>query len=172
MERRKKCHSAKPAPARGVPEQSSETVWYDQKEMVLRAKTTGDGHRLGYAADDMGDPGREVVLRHSKSGRGNVQKAGRVVNRKTVRRIYKRMGWDEPRRMRAAKVRWMPIKVDSPNEVWETDHTLCLVRSGGWMVLLLQRAGHLHSVMASLPVQHVGHCRCRHRVTGGGGRRR
>lgn len=51
------------------------------------------------------------------------RRLGRVVNRMTIRRIYKRMGWDEPRRMRAAKVRWTPIKADSPNEVWETDTT-------------------------------------------------
>ena len=35
--------------------------------------------------------------------------------------IYKRMGWDEPRRMRAVKVHWMLTKADRPNGVWETD---------------------------------------------------
>ena len=73
----------------------------------------------------------------------------RVVNRKTVRRIYRRMGWDEPQRMRVPKIRWTPIKADRPNEGLGDGHHLCLVRSGRWMVLLLQRAGHLHPAMAS-----------------------
>ena len=51
------------------------------------------------------------------------RRLGRVVNRKTVRRIYTRMGWDEPQRMRVPKIRWTPIRADRPNEVWETDIT-------------------------------------------------
>ena len=46
------------------------------------------------------------------------RRLGRVVNRKTVRRIYGRMGWDGPQRMRAPRVRWTPIRADRPNEVW------------------------------------------------------
>ena len=51
------------------------------------------------------------------------RRLGRAVNRKTVRRIYQKIGWDEPQRMRTAKTRWTPIKADRPNEVWETDIT-------------------------------------------------
>ena len=51
------------------------------------------------------------------------RRLSRMVNRKTVRRIYRRMGWDKPQRMRTPKVRWTPIRADCPNEVWETDIT-------------------------------------------------
>ena len=51
------------------------------------------------------------------------RRLGRVVNRKTVRRIYKKMGWNKPGQIQAAKTRWTPIKAERPNEVWETDIT-------------------------------------------------
>ena len=51
------------------------------------------------------------------------RRLGRVVNRKTVRRIYKKMGWNKPRRIQTAKTRWTPIRADRPNDVWETDIT-------------------------------------------------
>ena len=94
------------------------------------------------------------------------RRLGRMVNCKTVRRIYRRMGWDESQRMRVPKVRWTPIRTDRPNEVWETDPTLCLVRSGGWVMLLLQHVGCLHPAVARLPVRHADHCRHLHQATG------
>ena len=51
------------------------------------------------------------------------RRMGRVVNRKAVRRIYKKMGWNEPKGIQSTKTRWTPIKADRPNEVWETDIT-------------------------------------------------
>ena len=48
----------------------------------------------------------------------------RPVNRKLVRRVYRRMGWGLPARdLNYAKARWMPIKAARPNPVWETDIT-------------------------------------------------
>ena len=82
----------------------------------------------------------------------------RPVNRKLVRRVYRRMGWGLPAQdLRCAKARWTPIKVARPNQVWETDHALRLVRSARRLVLLLQRPGHLHQAVDRLPVRHPGH---------------
>lgn len=48
----------------------------------------------------------------------------RTVNRKLVRRIYKRMGWGLPEKAsKGAKTRWKPIRATRPNQVWETDIT-------------------------------------------------
>ena len=65
---------------------------------------------------------------------------GRPVNRKLVRRVYRRMGWGFPARdLRRAKARWTPIKAARPSQVWEMDHTLRLARFRRRLVLLLQR---------------------------------
>ena len=57
------------------------------------------------------------------------RRLNRTVNRKLVRRIYKRMGWGLPEKAsKGAKTRWKPIRATRPNQVWETDHTLHLVR--------------------------------------------
>ena len=49
---------------------------------------------------------------------------GRQVNRKLVRRFYRRMGWGRPARdLNCAKARWTPIKATRPNQAWETDIT-------------------------------------------------
>ncbi len=48
----------------------------------------------------------------------------RPVNRKLVRRVYRRMGWSLPAQdLKCAKARWTPIKATRPNQVWETDIT-------------------------------------------------
>ena len=96
----------------------------------------------------------------------------RPVNRKMVRRVYRRMGWGLPARdLNCAKARWMPIKAARSNQVWETNHTLRLVRSARRLVLLLQRSGHLHQAVDRLPVRHPGHRERRRRVARRGRRR-
>ena len=51
------------------------------------------------------------------------RRLGRTVNRKLVRRIYKRMGWNQPQETQNTKTRWKPIKASRPNQIWETDIT-------------------------------------------------
>ena len=93
----------------------------------------------------------------------------RPVNRKMVRRVYRRMGRGLPAQdLRCAKARWTPIKAARPNQVWETDHTLRLVRPARRLVLLLQRSGHLHQAVDRLPVRHPGHRERRRRVASRG----
>ena len=103
----------------------------------------------------------------------------RPVNRKLVRRVYRRMGWSLPvQDLQCAKARWTPIKAARPNQVWETDHTLRLVRPARRLVrparrlvLLLQRPRHLHQAVDRLPVRHLGHRERRRRVARRGRRR-
>ena len=48
----------------------------------------------------------------------------RPVNRKLVRRVYRRMGWSLPvQDLKCAKARWTPIKAARSNQVWQTDIT-------------------------------------------------
>ena len=51
------------------------------------------------------------------------RRLGTPVNRKTVRRIYKEMGWSLPSRTKMPKERWEPVKTTRPNQIWETDIT-------------------------------------------------
>ena len=76
-----------------------------------------------HATNDTRNTGRDAVLRHAKGSSGDIQKAGQVVNHKTVRRIYRKMGWNRLKRAQSTKARWTPIKAERPNEVWETDIT-------------------------------------------------
>ena len=52
------------------------------------------------------------------------RRLGRPVNRKLVRRIYKRMGWNQSKgASQGTKTRWKPVKASRPNQIWETDIT-------------------------------------------------
>ena len=52
------------------------------------------------------------------------RRLGTPVNRKLVRRIYKRMGWGRQEGApQSTKTRWKPVKAARPNQIWETDIT-------------------------------------------------
>ena len=62
------------------------------------------------------------------------RRLGRPVNRKLVRRIYKRMGWNQSKgASQGTKTRWTPVKASRPNQIWETDITYVWCGSvDGW----------------------------------------
>ena len=96
------------------------------------------------------------------------RRLGRPVNRKLLRRIYKRMGWNQSRgASQGTRTRRKPAKASRPNQTWGADRTPRMVRARRWMVLSFQRTVYLYTAVDRIPLQYPCHDRCRHRVAGG-----
>ena len=100
------------------------------------------------------------------------RRLGTPVNRKLVRRIYKRMGWSRQEgATQSTKTRWKPVKAARPNQIWETDITyIWCGPADGWCycfnvldIFTRQWIAYRFSTLATTGVARVagGGCLCR-----------